>query len=131
MDGKMLARLGTVVFIAVAITATAIELTRKDEEPTVRDLSQAATAPADPLREELLRCQLLGEAGPRDAACLRAWADNRQRFLAPGARPAERLPEASPAPRSSGSIPATVPAEDDPIRKETAPAIAPQAGEAR
>jgi hypothetical protein len=31
MDGKMLARLGAVVFVAVAITATAIEMTRKEE----------------------------------------------------------------------------------------------------
>lgn len=129
MDGKMLARLGAVVFVAVAVTATAIELSRKEEEPTVRDLSRAATAPVDPLREELLRCQLLGESGPRDAACLRAWAENRQRFLAPGARPVERLPEAPPALRPSRNT--TAPAEDDPIRKETAPAIAPQAGEAR
>jgi conjugative transfer region protein TrbK len=131
MDGKMFARLGAVVFVAVAITATATELTRKEEEPTVRDLSQAATAPVDPLREELRRCQLLGEAGPRDAACLRAWAENRQRFLAPGARAAERPPEVPPAPRSSGSIPATAPTEDDPIRKETAPVMAPEPGEAR
>lgn len=131
MDGKMFARLGAVVFVAVAITATAIELTRKEEEPMVRSLGRPENISTDPLREELLRCQLLGEAGPRDAACLRAWAENRQRFLAPGARPAERLPEASPAPRSSGSISATVPAEGDPIHKETAPAIASQAGEAR
>lgn len=33
MDGKLLARLGAIVFVAVAITATAIEMTRKDEEP--------------------------------------------------------------------------------------------------
>lgn len=33
MDGKTLARLGAVVFVAVAITATAIEMSRK-EEPT-------------------------------------------------------------------------------------------------
>ena len=33
MDGKMLARLGAVVFVAVAVTATAIEMTRKEEAP--------------------------------------------------------------------------------------------------
>ncbi|CAM5591837.1 putative entry exclusion protein TrbK-alt [Sphingobium scionense] len=131
MDAKMLARLGAVLFVAVAVTATAIELTRKEEEPMFRSLGRAENTSADPLREELLRCQLLGEAGPRDAACLRAWAENRQRFLAPGARPAERLPDASPAPRSSGNISATTPAEADPVRKKTAPATAPEAGEAR
>ncbi|WP_411194537.1 hypothetical protein [Rhodopseudomonas sp. BAL398] len=31
MDGKMLARLGAVVLVAVAITATAIEMSRKEE----------------------------------------------------------------------------------------------------
>ena len=30
MDGKMLARLGAIVFVSFAITATAIEMTRKD-----------------------------------------------------------------------------------------------------
>jgi conjugative transfer region protein TrbK len=29
MDGKMLARLGAIVFVAIAITATAIEMTRE------------------------------------------------------------------------------------------------------
>ena len=32
MDGKMLARLGAIVFVAIAITATVIELTRKEYE---------------------------------------------------------------------------------------------------
>ncbi len=30
MDGKMLARLGAIVFVAVAVTATAVEMSRKD-----------------------------------------------------------------------------------------------------
>ena len=33
MDSKMLARLGAVVFVAVAITAAVVEMTRKDEAP--------------------------------------------------------------------------------------------------
>lgn len=97
MDGKMLARLGAVVFVAVAVTATAIEMSRNEEPTESWASSRPNTAPSDPLRDELFRCQALGEAGPRDAACLRAWAENRNRFLAPGARPAERLPEAAPA----------------------------------
>ncbi|OLP58899.1 conjugal transfer protein TrbK [Xaviernesmea oryzae] len=101
MDGKTFARLGAVVFIGVAITATAIETSRKDETQMEQPAERILTRPADPLRAELIRCQLLGEGGSRDAACLRAWAENRRRFLAPGARPMERLPEASalqPAP---------------------------------
>lgn len=100
MDGKMLARLGAVVFVAVAVTATAIEMSRNEEPAESWASSRSNTASSDPLRDELFRCQALGEAGPRDAACLRAWAENRNRFLAPGARPAERMPEAPPVPRS-------------------------------
>lgn len=90
MDGKMLARLGAVVFVAVAITATAIEMTRKEESPEAWPSGRTTEAQADPLRDELIRCQSLGEAGPRDPACLRTWAENRNRFLTPGARPPER-----------------------------------------
>ena len=96
MDGKMLARLGAIVFVAVAITATAIELTREEEEPAARSERPAGTSSADPLRDELRRCQRLGEAATRDPACLRAWADNRERFLAPGSSPAVP-PSASPS----------------------------------
>ena len=96
MDGKMLARLGAVVFVAVAITATAIELSRKGEELPARPERPAGTSSADPLRDELRRCQRLGEAATRDPACLRAWADNRERFLAPGSSPAVP-PPASPS----------------------------------
>lgn len=98
MDGKMLARLGAVVFVAVAVTATAIEMSRNEEPAESWASSRPNATPSDPLRDELFRCQALGEAGPRDPACLRAWAENRNRFLAPGARPAEQLPEAAPAP---------------------------------
>lgn len=80
MDGKMLARLGAVVFVAVAITATAIELSRKEAVP--------ATAPvlvlrpeADPLHERQRRCQQLGLKAAENAECLRAWAETRDRFL--------------------------------------------------
>ncbi|WP_334151474.1 putative entry exclusion protein TrbK-alt [Hyphomicrobium sp.] len=98
MDGKTLARIGAIVFVAVAVTATAIEMTRKERAPESWDSDRPAAVAADPLQAELLRCQALGEAGPRDPACLRAWAENRDRFLAPASRPAERLPEPQPAP---------------------------------
>ncbi|MCH4021913.1 conjugative transfer region protein TrbK [Sphingomonas sp. BE270] len=79
----MLARLGAVVFVALAITATVIDMTRKEAAPVDTSVPSAAPAGADPLRGELTRCQLLGEDGARDAACLRVWAENRRRFLAP------------------------------------------------
>ncbi len=81
MDGKLLARLGAIVFVAVAITATAIEMTRKEEEPPVQALRLSEDTPADPLRQAQRRCQLLGEAAARDTECLRTWAETRDRFL--------------------------------------------------
>ncbi|MFG1244398.1 putative entry exclusion protein TrbK-alt [Xanthobacter versatilis] len=85
MDTSMFARLGAVVFVALAITATAIEMTRKGEEAAVPALVRPGMAGPDPLREELHRCALLGEAGGRDPGCLAAWAQNRARFLSPKA----------------------------------------------
>jgi hypothetical protein len=80
MDGKMLARLGAVVFIAIAVTATAIDMARKDE-PSAPRPAPAFQPPADPLREGQRRCQQLGEAAASDAECLRVWAETRDRFL--------------------------------------------------
>lgn len=106
MDGKTLARLGAIVFVAVAVTATAIEMTRKENALIDQSVDLAGPESADPLRAELIRCAGIGEAGPRDPSCLRAWAENRRRFLAPGARPAERLPDAPQSPHPTTSIPA-------------------------
>jgi conjugative transfer region protein TrbK len=116
MDGKLLARIGALVFVALAVTATAIEMTRKEDEPSSRASEPVGVTPADPLRAELIRCQGLGEAGPRDPTCLRAWAESRERFLTSGARPAERVPDPLAAPDTSIEDPA-----GDPVRKETAP----------
>lgn len=52
-----------------------------DETDPVASAVPAASATVDPLRAELTRCQALGEAGARDAACLAAWAESRRRFL--------------------------------------------------
>lgn len=104
MDGKMLARVAAVVFVAIAITAAAIEMNRSDEPAESWGSSRPSTAPVDPLRAELLRCQTLGEAGPKDSACLRAWAENRKRFLAPDARPAEQVPQSPKPPRQSPDL---------------------------
>jgi conjugative transfer region protein TrbK len=99
MEGKVLARIGAIVFVAVAITATAIEMSRKEEPADSWASGRPAATSPDPLRDELIRCQSLREGGPRDPACLRAWAQNRNRFLAPGARLADGLPDAPNAPQ--------------------------------
>lgn len=83
MDMKKLARLGAVAFGAVAILATVIEFSREEDGSSPQ--STAPDTAADSLRGELVRCQLLGEAGIRDTACLRAWAESRRRFIAPAA----------------------------------------------
>ncbi|WP_409529850.1 putative entry exclusion protein TrbK-alt [Shinella sp.] len=64
MDGKMLARLGAIIFVAIAITATVIEMTR-EYEPAQPRPAPALQAPADPPRQSLRHCQQLGEAGRR------------------------------------------------------------------
>ena len=93
MDGKLLARLGAVVFVAIAITATAIEMTRKEEEPPAQASRPSEDTPADPLREAQRRCQLLGEAAVRDTECLRTWAETRDRFLGVSPAPARTSPQ--------------------------------------
>ncbi|WP_449257241.1 putative entry exclusion protein TrbK-alt [Bosea sp. (in: a-proteobacteria)] len=80
MDSKMLARLGAVIFVAVAITAAVVEMTRKDDAPA--GPSARIIEPArDPLREGQRRCQQLGQQAASDAECLRVWAETRDRSL--------------------------------------------------
>ncbi|WP_395447997.1 putative entry exclusion protein TrbK-alt [Aminobacter sp. UC22_36] len=89
MDGKMLARLGAVVFVAIAITATAIELTRKEAVPATAAVL-VLRPEADALHERQRRCQRLGLKAAEDAECLRVWAEIRDRFL--GRRPVPAAP---------------------------------------
>jgi conjugative transfer region protein TrbK len=89
MDGKMLARIGAIIFIAIAITATVIEMTREEEPARVRPAPELQPE-VDPLRLTLRRCQRLGEAATSDAECLSAWAESRDRFL--GLSPAPAAP---------------------------------------
>ena len=82
MDGAMLARLGAVGFVVLAIAVATFGPSEEAPEPvTERFASPAVDQPDNPLRRELARCQALGEAGPRDARCLGAWAQSRSRFL--------------------------------------------------
>ena len=68
MDGKMLARLGAVVFVAVAVTATAIEMTRKEEAPA--SVGTAATV-ADRARRSAARGASRRCQQPRRGRCAR------------------------------------------------------------
>jgi conjugative transfer region protein TrbK len=91
MDGKMLARLGAVVFVAVAVTAAVIEMTRKEEMPSSRP-ARLVEPQRDPLREGQRRCQQLGLQAAGDAECLALWAETRDRFLGRTPTPAAPQP---------------------------------------
>lgn len=92
MDGKVLARIAAIVFVAISITATVIEMTR-EEAPVPASTAPALQPPVDPLRTTLRRCQQLGEAASSDADCLAAWAESCDRFL--GRTPAPEAPQHS------------------------------------
>ncbi len=92
MDGKLLARIGAIVFVAVAVTATAIEMSRQEEAPPAVAVRPVQDTSIDPLRAGQRRCQLLGEAAAGDAECLRVWAETRDRFLGVTSAPASRQP---------------------------------------
>lgn len=94
MDTKHLARIGAIAFVAIAITMTAIEMREAPKRVPADSIDNLIDPVADPLRDALIRCQSIGEAGASDPACLRAWAENRRRFLAPGSRPQQPVPDA-------------------------------------
>lgn len=95
MDGKTLARIGAVVFVALAIVATAIEVNRPADRAEDPVAQRPRLATRDPLDAELTRCSGIGEAGSRDPSCLKAWAENRRRFLG---QPTTTAPSAASAP---------------------------------
>lgn len=111
MDGKTLARIGAIIFVALAITATMIEMNRPAEQPDDPVTQAQLVTARDPLRAELVRCSELGEAGGRDASCLHAWAENRRHFLG------QPAPVASPAPTAPDTLFLSAP----PSAGETAP----------
>ena len=90
MEGKVLARIAAIVFVAVAITASVIEMTREDVSTAPAPSAPSLQPPTDPLREGQHRCQRLGEAAANDAECLHIWAETRDRFL--GRTPAPATP---------------------------------------
>lgn len=80
MEGSVLARIAAIVFVAIAITATVVEMGRDEEGQATRPAAPLMPG-ADPLRAEQRRCQELGEAAASDPDCLAVWAETRDRFL--------------------------------------------------
>ena len=95
MEPKLLARIGAIVFVAIAITMTAIEMSRTPEPAREELLADIEPAGTDPLLAELRRCQSLGAAGAEDRECIAAWAENRRRFFD---GPSRAMPSADPTP---------------------------------
>ena len=105
ITAAMAARAAAMAFVLVAIAATAIQFRHGDRKSAEGSTASPAAVNADPLRAELARCQILGEAGAHDPGCLHAWAENRHRFLGGGTRPSEPSPvEMFPGARTSPSV---------------------------
>lgn len=107
------ARVGAMAFVVLAIAMTAAHFKLADQKSAAPPSSSALDVHDDPLRAELKRCQLLGEAGAQDDHCLRAWAENRRRFLhlpaPPATPPSETASKPLPPTGSADGAPADRP----------------------
>jgi conjugative transfer region protein TrbK len=104
MDPKIIARAAAVILLAGTVLACAVELARQDR--TSESSVPAADDKMDALAGELSRCKALGAEAAHDAACKAAWAQNRARFLAPGAPYQDRSIQLFPA---APDVPKAVP----------------------
>lgn len=114
MDLKIAARTVAVIAIGAGLIA-AIGALRDDDAPDA-DASPGIVRPGgkpDP-RRELIRCRDLGAAALEDAACRKAWAESRRRFLQTGEPAFPKEGPAMPKPERFGPAPA--PAEGKPSR---------------
>lgn len=80
MTSALAFRLAAIGFALLALLVAALQ-TRHPAPATAPVATAPVTNVVDPARAELERCQGLGESGAREPACLRAWADQRRRFL--------------------------------------------------
>jgi conjugative transfer region protein TrbK len=80
MTSALTFRLAAIGFALLALLLAALQ-TRHPAPVPAPVTTAPATSVVDPVRLELERCQGLGEDGAREPACLRAWADQRRRFL--------------------------------------------------
>jgi conjugative transfer region protein TrbK len=105
METKTIARIGAVAFIAVVLTATALQM--RDAPPPPTEVITLDEEGVDPLAQKLRRCQAIGAAGANDQMCLRAWAENRDRFFMSDAQASEHLAEDianTPAGNDAGNV---------------------------
>ncbi|RWB72372.1 MAG: hypothetical protein EOQ50_19210 [Mesorhizobium sp.] len=120
MDTRIFARLAAVVFVATSVAAALIATRSAHRQSEPLALRDRTIASRDPLAAELLRCSGIGETGPRDPGCLRAWAESRRRFLR------QREGAITPARAQPATLFPNVPASADPDRKKgQGPSVAP------
>lgn len=79
--GKALMLIGAALVLGLILIGVTGELTRERQGARV-PVSNPQTFPGHD-QAELQRCQTLGEAATKDAACLALWAETRRRFLTP------------------------------------------------
>lgn len=116
-NNTFLIRLGVGMFAVFALVLVSIEMTREDDTPDESAITRQGTL-SDPLRKDLRRCLDLGEAATRDATCLKLWAKERERFLAP--KSGERLTQPSAA-GASGDPAASTGKQPEPAANPAAP----------
>lgn len=85
MDLKIAARMIAVFAIGAGLTAAIAALQNDGDRPDA-DAPRIERPGGDPssvpaTRRELVRCRDLGTVALEDAACRKAWAENRRRFF--------------------------------------------------
>ena len=86
-------------FAVVAITIAAAALHFRTPPRRIEPRSADAPTSADPLAEELKRCQFIADQAKDDPACEAAWAESRRRFFT---YPPTSAP--TPAPAAKGLV---------------------------
>ncbi|UBS33802.1 putative entry exclusion protein TrbK-alt [Altererythrobacter sp. N1] len=89
MDIKLFARIAAIALAAVAITLGLLRMREPPPPPPDPATIAKYVPPVDPLRGELRRCQAIGVDAASDRDCMRAWAQNRRRFLGSDAQSSE------------------------------------------
>lgn len=87
MSGRTIFRVAAIAFAATAI---AVAVSQGQHATTHQAPPQRPAPAARPIQADLARCQALGEAGANDPGCLKAWANQRAKFLGLSAPAAER-----------------------------------------
>jgi conjugative transfer region protein TrbK len=85
--GKILMLLSATMILVLIVIGATSEVSQ-DGQGSAASLSPN-TSTRNPQHAEFPRCQALGEAATKDAACLALWAETRRRFLTPALPPGE------------------------------------------